>query len=394
MSAAPVTAEQRRARLGRRLALAPGHGAPDVVAAARSVVALHSTDPASAVLAAVVRTPGATPEDVVRALYDDRDLVRVLAMRRTMFVVPHDLVPVVTVTADRVARDERRKMHALLVASGVSDRPEAWARDAEQVLLDVLTERGTASAKELAAADERLATRVSLSVGTRYETTQTVATRLLIVLSAEGRVLRARPAGGWASTQFTWTTAAGWRDLDPDPDQAEAAARLARLWLHAYGPARLDDLRWWTGWTVRRTRDALAALDTVDVVLEDGSPGVRLAADDDPPGPTEPWVALLPAFDPAAMAWSHRDHVLGEHRAQVHDRNGNAGPTIWADGRVVGGWAQRADGEVVTELFEDVGGEAATAVEERAAALTALLGDVRLTVRARGWTPVEQRLRA
>lgn len=394
MSAQVVTVERRRARLGQRLALAPGHGAPDVVAAARSVVALHSTDPASAVLAAVVRTPGAAPDDVVRALYEDRELVRVLAMRRTMFVVPHDLVPVVTVTADRVARDERRKMHALLAASGVSARPEAWARAAERVLLDVLTERGTASAKELAAADDRLAARISLSPGTRYATTQSVATRLLVVLSAEGRVLRARPTGGWASTQFTWTTPSGWRDLGPAPDPAEAAARLAGLWLHAYGPARPDDLRWWTGWTVRRTRDALAALDTVDVLLEDGTPGVRLADDDEPAAPPDPWVALLPAFDPAAMAWTHREHVLGAHRAHVYDRNGNAGPTVWVDGRVVGGWAQRADGEVVTELFEDVGRETATVVAERAAALTALLGDVRLTVRARGWTPVEQRLRA
>nr|WP_255366326.1 crosslink repair DNA glycosylase YcaQ family protein [Cellulomonas sp. KH9] len=78
----------------------------------------------------------------------------------------------------------------------------------------------------------------------------------------------------------------------------------------------------------------------------------------------------------------------------VYDRNGNAGPAVWVDGRVVGGWAQCTDGEVVTEVFEDVGNDAAATVAERAAALTALLGDVRLTVRARGWTPVETQLRA
>ncbi len=142
-----------------------------------------------------------------------------------------------------------------------------------------------------------------------------------------------------------------------------------------------------------RTKAALAALDTVDVVLEDGAPGILLADDADVVEPPGPWVALLPALDPAAMGWKHRDPFLGAHREQVYDRNGNAGPTVWVDGRVVGGWVQRADGEVAVELLDDVGRAAADAVAERAAALTAQLRDVRLTVRARGWTAVEKRLR-
>ena len=28
------------------------------------------------------------------------------------------------------------------------------------------------------------------------------------------------------------------------------------------------------------------------------------------------------------------------------DRNGNIGPTVWADGVIVGGWTQRADGSI------------------------------------------------
>ena len=41
-----------------------------------------------------------------------------------------------------------------------------------------------------------------------------------------------------------------------------------------------------------------------------------------------------------------RDWYLGPHRPALFDRNGNAGPTIWVDGRIVGGWAQRSDGEI------------------------------------------------
>ena len=94
-----------------------------------------------------------------------------------------------------------------------------------------------------------------------------------------------------------------------------------------------------------------------------------------------------------SMGWKHRDFVLGPHRERLFDTNGNAGPTVWVDGRIVGGWAQRDDGEVAFTLLQDVGAEATTAVEQRAAELTTMLGDVRLKARARGWTDVEKALR-
>jgi hypothetical protein len=105
-------------------------------------------------------------------------------------------------------------------------------------------------------------------------------------------------------------------------------------------------------------------------------------------------VALLPALDPSTMGWKHRDFVLGPHRGELFDRNGNGGPTVWVDGRIVGGWAHRDDGEVAYEVLEDVGAEANHRIAARAEALSAALGEVRIKARARGWTPSEQRLRA
>jgi hypothetical protein len=65
----------------------------------------------------------------------------------------------------------------------------------------------------------------------------------------------------------------------------------------------------------------------------------------------------------------------------LFDRNGNAGPTIWLDGRVVGGWAQRRDGTVVTRLLEDVGRTTARAIDAAASDLATWFGDVRVTTR-------------
>ena len=95
--------------------------------------------------------------------------------------------------------------------------------------------------------------------------------------------------------------------------------------------------------------------------------------------PPAPSAALLPTLDPTTMGWKERGWYLGEHESVLFDSNGNAGPTVWWHGRVVGGWAQRKDGEVVFRLLEEVGREAERAVEAEAERLAAWLGDVRVT---------------
>jgi len=145
----------------------------------------------------------------------------------------------------------------------------------------------------------------------------------------------------------------------------------------------------WTGLPMGQVRRAVTATGAVEVDL-DGTPGLVLPDDLDPVPAPEPWAALLPALDPTTMGWAGRDFYLGPHRPVLFDRNGNAGPTIWLDGHVVGGWAQRPTGEVVLRLLEDVGTDATEAIEAEAARLTAWLTPVRVTPRFR--TPLEREL--
>jgi hypothetical protein len=214
---------------------------------------------------------------------------------------------------------------------------------------------------------------------------------VLPLLAADGRVIRGRPRGTWTSGgQYWWSAIEDWLpggygDL-PVP---EAQVMLARSWLRAFGPAPVADLKWWTGWTLGQARAAVAALDTVEVDL-DGTPGVVLADDLEPTPAPPPYAALLPGLDPTTMGWQNRGWFLGEHAAALFDTNGNAGPTVWWDGRVVGGWAQRGTGEIVLRFLEDAGPEAVTAAEAEAARLQEWLGPARIVPRFR--TPLEKEL--
>ena len=91
-----------------------------------------------------------------------------------------------------------------------------------------------------------------------------------------------------------------------------------------------------------------------------------------------PWVALLPALDVTIMAWKDREWYLDGLDRDLFDTAGNAGPTAWVDGRVVGLWAQRSNLEVGYRLLRDVGREAERALDAEAARLTEWLGKDRV----------------
>jgi hypothetical protein len=117
-----------------------------------------------------------------------------------------------------------------------------------------------------------------------------------------------------------------------------------------------------------------------------------LAADEDAPPAAAPWPALLPALDPAAMGWRERGWYVGGHAAALFDRSGNIGPTAWWDGRIVGGWAQRKDGEIAVRLLEDAGAEAAAALAAEAQRLSEWIGDPKVRITPRFRTPLEREL--
>ena len=400
--AVTVSVAQRRARLVVRHRLASAAGS--VVEAVESMIALHATDPVTVYLSAWART-GCGADDVDEAIYNERSLVRMLGMRRTMFVVPADLAPVVQAACtDDVAKRLRRQLEKDLGGGGVGDGdPGGWLRDVGAGVLAALHSRGSgASGAQLSEDEPRLRTQLSYSLDKSYGGTANITSRVLVLLAAEGHLVRGHRRGGWSSGQFAWFPASAWLRATEGGagdgvaggaglDASVARVELARRWLGVFGPAPVSDLQWWGGWTGGQTKAALAALPVAEVDL-DGQPGIALADDLEFPGAAAPVAALLPALDPTPMGWQERDWFLGRHRAALFDRTGNIGPTVWWAGRVVGGWAQRASGEVAFRLLEDVGADATAAVAAEAERLEAWLGTARATPRFR--TPLERELSA
>ncbi|QIS11042.1 winged helix DNA-binding domain-containing protein [Nocardia arthritidis] len=389
-----IDAAERRARLAIRHRLTAATRTDSVTDIAASLVALHATDPATVHLSVAARSRALEPGHVEKALYDDRTLLRMLAMRRTMFVVPTDSVPVLQASCANALADKQRRVYGRYLAEAgvVSGDISAWLAEVEAETHQALLARGSATGAQLSKDVPRLRTQVNTAPGKAYSRPTSITTWVLVILGVEGRIVRGRPNGTWASSQYTWAPIESWLPQGVARlGAAEARTELVRRWLDAFGPAPISDIKWWTGWTLGEVRQALAGIDTATVDL-DGDTGVLLADDLEPVAPPDPWVALLPALDPTPMGWQSRDWFLGPHGPQLFDRNGNVGPTIWSDGRIVGGWAQRPDGEIVYRLLEDVGAEAKTMIEAEAERMAAWYGDIRAIPRFR--TPLERELTA
>lgn len=376
------TLAERRNRLARRHFLGADAAAQPITAITAALVGLHATDPATPYLSLWARSPGFVTADLDRELYQARSVVKQLAMRRTLWLVEAAaLTTVQSAASHRVSDNEQRRLIADVVKAGVAADGAVWLQRAGAAVLRHLTEYGPTTSTELRAALPELAGSHDPAPGKRWGGAAPLAGRVLTVLSSRGEIVRGPNDGRWTTSRPRWDTAANWLGpAGPRPAPDAARAELIRRWLHAFGPATVEDITWWFGTTRTAVRAALRDVDAVPVDV-DGTPGYALPDDLEPEPETEPWAALLPGLDVTTMGWYQRDWYLGEHRSQVFDGYGNAGPTAWWHGRVVGGWRQDADGRVRLQLLEDPGAAARRALQRRADQLTEWLEGVRVNPR-------------
>lgn len=383
--------EERRARLGLRHRLARSASTPEETVAA--MVALHSSDPVTVFLSAWARVDGFVPAALEEALYERRSLVRMLGMRRTLFVVPREFAPVMHEACTKaLVPPQRRRLVKMLEQQGVArpGRGARWLDRVESATLDALKARGEATARDLTKEVPELTAKLSFGEGKTWAGTVGVSTRVLFLLATEGLIVRARPLGTWVSGQYRWATTEAWLGGPlPEVDHAEACADLLSRWLRAFGPATATDVRWWTGWTAKLATTTLQAIGAVPVELDEG-PGYVMPDDLEPVRKAGAWAALLPGLDPTIMGWKDRTWYLGDGGGRLFDSNGNAGPTVWADGRVVGGWAQTREGKVVMELLVPVDARTRKRIDAERERLPAWLEGA--WVHTRFPTPFEKRL--
>ena len=260
--------ERRRRLLVRHHLARPGASVEQV---AGDLVGVHSSDPATVILSLRARLDPFAVADLEDALYERRSLLRMLAMRRTMFVVPLDLAAVMDASCTKaLVPGERRKLVQMLTEAGVADDVDAWIDRVRAETMAALAANDPLPASALTKLVPDLALQLRIAVGKKYEGTVGVSTRMLFLMSTEGDIVRTRPLGTWLSSQYRWTTAEQWIGGLPPIEPEAARAELVRRWLAAFGPGTTEDIAWWTKWTKAHVKAALAAVGAVEVSADTG----------------------------------------------------------------------------------------------------------------------------
>ena len=217
---------ERRARLALRQRLAPQEHGSDVAALAGEIAGLHASDPATVMLAARARLRDATPEAIEHALCVERSLVRMLGMRRTMFVVPVALAAVVQASCtDALVPVERARLVKHLEAGGVTGDGERWLQATQEQTLSALVARGEATAAELRSGGRGGSWAAGRSARTARSSSRCSRT------SAPRRPTRSPPRHGASATGSApfasrrafarrWSARSSQRELTPRPPAA------------------------------------------------------------------------------------------------------------------------------------------------------------------------------
>jgi Winged helix DNA-binding domain len=334
----------------------------DVVA---GICGLHAQVMSSAELTLAARVESIAPDDVRRALWEERSLVKTWAMRGTLHLLPAAELPLW-----QAALSTRRGWET-----------GAWQRAfASQAELERLNDAVAQALDGRLLTREELAARVAELTGSAELGDKLRGSwgALLKPAAALGRLCFAPNQGRQIRFTRPDTWLGGWTDHHPE----EALAEVTRRFLAASGPVTREDFaRWWGIPSPARGRRLLERLgEEVARVEVEGTAAYTLAAD--LPGLAEAGtsrtVRLLPAFDQYVVtATLQAEHLMpGPFKARVYRPQGWLSPVLLVGGRMDGTWRQEAKGKRLVVTIEPFtrppawARQAAEAEAERLAAFT------------------------
>jgi uncharacterized protein YukE len=310
-----------------------------------TICGAHAQVMSAAEISVAIRVEEVTREDVRRALWEARSLVKTIGPRGTVHLLPADDLP--TWNAALATAVEPSNFAADV-------RLNATQLDAVIEAIDGALSESDRTLEEL---DAEVARRAGRWAGDRVMPAFQVLWprwRQAIQRAAFRGVLCFGPNRG---AKITYSSPRRWlTDYQPaDPEAASVA--VLRAYLHAYGPARPEHVARWINSTPAWARDVFRrASDELEPVDIEGETLWQLAGDEAPDDGPSGIVRLLPYFDAYAVGCHPRDRLFpgraGE-RALARTQAGNF-PVLLIDHVVAGVWHQRRSGKrlaIVVEAF-------------------------------------------
>lgn len=320
------------------------------------------------------RIKGFEKDQLTKAFYKDKLLVKTWLMRGTVHIIPvQDFAFYQKALQRRLVEDWQRilKRHGL----GLSAQKRTKLH---QSILDIL-EEASLTKREL------LPEVRYLMKGYSEKEQKIILSRTLRELSYQGLICHGKPTGSWyhfKENRFTgidnWLNRKDFEKMD----EMQAKRKLLMKYIHSYGPASIKEFAYWTCLKVTTAREIFEGIkDKMEEVKIRDMKGsfLILKKDLDILGEINikqklP-VRFLPEFDSLLMGHEDKSRILNEeYRKRVFLPLADVGPTILLNGRVVGTWNYKTSSRSFTlSSFEPIEPEDQKEINQESARLKQFL---------------------
>ncbi|SHF13160.1 Winged helix DNA-binding domain-containing protein [Seinonella peptonophila] len=273
----------------------------------------------SALWAIGLRTLQKKMIDVEQAI-TERKIVRTWPMRGTIHFIPAtDIKWMLSLTASRELSKFARRFTRL-------ELDEQTLARCEQILMKILNQTCVSRPNILEALE-------SEGIQTKQQRGYTI----LSYFSHIGLICQG-PVDG---NQPTFTLLDQWIPHAIEKSREEALITLVERYFQSHGPATIKDFVWWSGLTVKDTRNAIDQLGST--LISEKFSGIEYwgtSTDQEIAEKSLARVQLLPAFDEYLLGYKERSAVITKENAAkvVPGNNGMFLPTLVIDGQISGIW--------------------------------------------------------
>lgn len=307
----------------------------------KDLIGLHATGPTTPYLSLLARTRNFQKEFLEEELYIKRTLGKIRCMRKTVHILPKEMIPVAFSATRKSVELASEKYSQYL---GVTR--EEYERTARQILRVL-----KGKVMDTSEIKQSLKTECNISP-------------IVNLMCDQGLLIRGKPAKSWKSNIHSYHL---FEDYFPSLDlnaidEATAKELLVRNYISSFGPVTENDVVWWPGFLKGEVKQILKNLEDQITQLEVSGLDKSFlmfnsdicSLDASRNGDT---VNLLPSLDPYLMGYKDRERYLdSEYCDNVFDRSGNATSTILLNGKVIGIWdvAEKPEPTIKFLLFHDV----------------------------------------
>jgi hypothetical protein len=317
--------------------------ASSVLDVVRDAVGLHATDPRTTYVALWSRMKGFGKEMLDRELHDRRTLIRIYAMRGTLFLFSRDMAPV----AFGATRYKRHTAENVIKEWDLD--PKEIDR-VERAILDAL-KNGPLTSREVHNIVPKELKKIHTHAEGKTVFNWTNVRLALRTLEYAGKIFSGKRQG---DSNIFGENVYSVSDIDLIGEK-DAKRKLVSWYIAAYGPVTLDDISWWLNYTKGESDRILRSLKTESLTINGLDREHFMLRDDyerlkrfdgKPKG-----CVMLYYEDPYTKAYRHRQRLVDDEYDDQFYVGGSSMPCMMVDGRVVGVW-KRSVIDIGARAFE------------------------------------------